>query len=809
MGNWKIVVPEAATNLALNPSFELDAIGASAAISWSKNVGTETFLVDSPARYGSKSLKIVTAATSSSGAFQTVTSQTSASTQYTVTMYAIGTGGVRVAIFDSVGGLQQSATYTLNTSSWTRMTITATFGTGAARLIYCLQPAATVSTFWIDGVQLEQADHATTYIDGDQPGCTWSGLRHGSTSSRPANYRLGGREYDIETQYGLRVRNFFGAGAPDHEVMTQDLALQPGSVYLRDRINARNLTLILDNNSTSLTGLHSRRKAFWNVIKPDALGGGQPFLLGYSGAASGKTVYSAVRYAGGWGLDGGLVSPGRAVEADASVALRLLAVDPFWYADDAESAVLDFQDSIASNNYALARIGGAWQNLGTGFSGPAWITAVDKERGRVYYGGNFATANGVTVNGICYWNGTTFVGMGGTPGVTGGTYRVKSIAVAPNGDVWIGGDFTAVGGVTADGLARWNIATSTWTAFTNGTPGDTIEAIAIDKNGLVYIGGTFLNWDGDADQDNITSYNGTAFVQLSTGANSTVYALAIGLDGTTLYVGGDFTSPQTRLMTWNGSAFAAMGGGASSFVTSITVVENGDVYAGGAFVSTPTTTQIARWNGSSWSALGSGVNDVVRKILSLGNGVILVCGDFTTAGGSAISERLAYWNGSAWYQADADLPSTPVTNSASLLSGNIYISYNTTGTALIAGRTTVTVASTAPVYPIITITGTTTAASTSTLQWLENQTTGERLYFNLTINTGEIITIDLRPQSRKVTSNWRGQIFDQPLPTSDFSAWHLVTGANVIAAFMTSTITGATMTMNWVKIHSSIDGEAA
>jgi hypothetical protein len=40
---------------------------------------------------------------------------------------------------------------------------------------------------YIDGVQLEVQDLATQYTDGSQPGCTWSGTAHESSSERPAN----------------------------------------------------------------------------------------------------------------------------------------------------------------------------------------------------------------------------------------------------------------------------------------------------------------------------------------------------------------------------------------------------------------------------------------------------------------------------------------------------------------------------------------------------------------------------------------------------------------------------------------------
>jgi hypothetical protein len=40
---------------------------------------------------------------------------------------------------------------------------------------------------YIDGVQIEQSATATAYCDGSQPGCTWSGTEHASSSSRSAS----------------------------------------------------------------------------------------------------------------------------------------------------------------------------------------------------------------------------------------------------------------------------------------------------------------------------------------------------------------------------------------------------------------------------------------------------------------------------------------------------------------------------------------------------------------------------------------------------------------------------------------------
>ena len=114
-------------------------------------------------------------------------------------------------------------------------------------------------------------------------------------------------------------------------------------------------------------------------------------------------------------------------------------------------------------------------------------------------------------------------------------------------------------------------------------------------------------------------------------------------------------------------------------------------------------------------------------------------------------------------------------------------------------------ASSTSVFPVITFKATTTAASQSTLVWLENQSTGQRLYFNIAINTGETLTIDLRFGRKTVTSDWRGLIYNQPLTASDFASWALLPGSNTIAAFVTGTVTGAVLLVHSQPKHWSVD----
>lgn len=100
----------------------------------------------------------------------------------------------------------------------------------------------------------------------------------------------------------------------------------------------------------------------------------------------------------------------------------------------------------------------SWSALGSGLAGGAPSTSGHKlaigPDGRVYVGGNFATAGGVSSTGIAVWNGTAWASLGGvTFSGTPTIYAAEWI-----GDMlYLGGRFTKVGSVTLiDGIATWN-----------------------------------------------------------------------------------------------------------------------------------------------------------------------------------------------------------------------------------------------------------------------------------------------------------------------------------------------------------------
>lgn len=795
---WSIIVPEAGTNYCLNPSAETTG-------NYSAHNSATVTLDTTYARFGNYAYKIVPGGTSR-GLNATLSSLPNAAAY--VTFYAVGASlaalaGTITVSLDSGSNYNTASVIGGATGGWVRYGVSIAQAQANASTSCIIRNSAN-ETFYLDGIQVESASYYTTYIDGDQGTLyRWSGLRHGSTSTRDAQDRLGGRERDL-SDYGVYIEGHPGLGAPPVVNNLVGQSLQPGAAFQSTKILPRTVTLKTSLPGTSLANLHSVRKSLIDLVKSSRVRGNQPFVLGYSGALSTKKVYAAFRY------DGGLEFGERRGFLE-EPPLRCVAVDPFWYEDNRETQSLTLQASVSSSAYANRRTNGQWLALGSGMGAAVYRIAVDKQRGRVYFGGGFTTGNGVTLNRIGYWSGTTFVAM--DSGVNGNVY---AIAIAANGDVWIGGAFTTVGSgaATCKGLARWNVSSGTWTAFNPSATFTQINTIAIDSTGLVYIGGNFTNWDGIGNADYIAKYDGSAWSALGTGMDSNgVSVIAVEKDSA-VWVGGTFTAGNGVTLNgvgyWNGTTFVSVGGLTGTAVAYAFVFAPGGVYVLGNFASAGgiTAASAAFWNGTSFAPLGTGANSAVTSGVLSPEGLLYIGGTFTSAGGLALADRLAVWNGSTWFQADIDLPGTPQPYSIVFSGSDLFIGYDTTGTATAAGLTTITPTATAPVFPTFTLIGPSSASAV--LQWLENQSTGHRLYFNLTVYSGETITINLTPGSRSVVSDWRGVISSQPLSNSDWSSWHLLgsPATNTVAAFVTGTTTGAALVAHWTPRHLGSDGAA-
>ncbi|MCW5849363.1 MAG: VCBS repeat-containing protein, partial [Anaerolineae bacterium] len=129
-------------------------------------------------------------------------------------------------------------------------------------------------------------------------------------------------------------------------------------------------------------------------------------------------------------------------------------------------------------------------------NGGVLATAVDSQ-GRVYAGGDFTSHDSQTMNRIAVWNPTTQTWAPLGSGLNG---TVRALAVAANDDLYVGGDFTATAGgsMSLSHIARWSQSLGDWVALSAGL-NDTVNALTLDGNGDVVVGGEFTDEAGQND----------------------------------------------------------------------------------------------------------------------------------------------------------------------------------------------------------------------------------------------------------------------------------------------------------------------
>jgi len=267
------------------------------------------------------------------------------------------------------------------------------------------------------------------------------------------------------------------------------------------------------------------------------------------------------------------------------------------------------------------------------------FTSVEDES-QLYIGGDFTYIGPSTGSGVVV-NATGDV-QPGWPEIDGDVYVAVPVSLAdPDGGWYIGGRFSRVGSVSRNNIARINAdkSVNTWNPNADGA----VRAIALSGTD-VYVGGDFTNISGLARNHIALIDNGGAASGWDPNANDSVRTIAVG--GTNVYVGGDFTSigaaPIRNYIAHfdlanTGDEDVATGWDPNANGVVRALVVNGtDVYVGGDFTSigtgAPTRNYVALIDNSG-AALGwnPNANDIVRVLVVNGAGVY-VGGDFTSIG---------------------------------------------------------------------------------------------------------------------------------------------------------------------------------
>jgi hypothetical protein len=290
------------------------------------------------------------------------------------------------------------------------------------------------------------------------------------------------------------------------------------------------------------------------------------------------------------------------------------------------------------------------ENWDAGFAlpGPVSVLAGDGH-GNLYAGGEFTTIGEVRANNIARWDGSRWSALGG--GTNGG---VSALAFDEAGNLYVGGYFTTAGSVTVNNIARWD--GSTWSALGSGTNGG-VSALAVAGDGWLYVGGGFTT-AGEAGANGIALWNGYRWSSVGSALGYGGMVSALAVDGAgNLYAGGWFSKmggvSANFVAKWDGSAWSALGSGVAGHVFALVVDGAGNLYAGGGFPTAGgmSADNIAKWDGSTWSALESGLTGCnyacVSALVIDGLGNLYAGGQFTVAGGVSAA-HVAKWDGSTW-----------------------------------------------------------------------------------------------------------------------------------------------------------------
>lgn len=562
--DWKIVVPFSAddVNEAYNPSFETGTTGYTAG-------GTNTLAASTDYQWrGAYSLKCTIADSNVPWSYDHTFLNANTSYYIKVRLYvpvaynpvsvALELSGFAGATLTTVKYWNNPAVTSTQTDefdTWVELSAIANIAADTGGSIVISGSASKIgSVLYFDALSI--STNNGLYFDGDSPLAFWKGNRHASASQMDYRNRKHGSLLDLQTSNYIYLSEPSGADFAPHELNNRARAIgrgaEHGNTYLGQRPVIFPVTI--DGRNSQAT-YHSNKKVLENAVKFNRSPNDQSFTMQYTGANANVPTYIDVRTAG---LD--IARYGYSGQGQ----LRLVAENPGYYEAGDHYAAMTRYTSL-SVEYVLG-----WLNDGTGFSN---------------------------------------MGVSGNP-----SSEVKTMAVAENGDLYLGGIFTGWDGVSDTArIVRYTRSSNTWTSLFSSGAGNTVQEIIILDDGDLVIVGNFTTIGGAA-HNYAVRWDGSTLNDFGSGFNGSVNAVAFDYSRGILYFGGNFTTANgvaaARVVqyTLSTGAFTAMGAGVNGEVMDIYVDPvTGDVYVGGDFTDSGRT-RAGRWGyaDQAWHSIGDG-----------------------------------------------------------------------------------------------------------------------------------------------------------------------------------------------------------
>lgn len=293
-------------------------------------------------------------------------------------------------------------------------------------------------------------------------------------------------------------------------------------------------------------------------------------------------------------------------------------------------------------------------DLNPGANNIVYALAVQPD-GKILVGGSFSMLAGVSRNFLGRLNPDGTLDASFTPELNG---AVMALAVQPGGEILVGGDFTTMGIYNRGHIGRLLPDGSVDTSFDPGASGanSIVYALVIQPDGKILVGGNFTTLHGTnrARLGRLES-NGdldATFDAAASGANGTVYTLALQPQDNAVLVGGNFTTLKGTNRAHIGRltsvgdldiTFNPGATGASGLVDTILLQSDGKILVGGDFTTLGGSARNRIGRLTSAGALdtgfdpGLGANDKVLTMALQANGKVLLGGMFTSLHGTSLA----------------------------------------------------------------------------------------------------------------------------------------------------------------------------
>ena len=292
------------------------------------------------------------------------------------------------------------------------------------------------------------------------------------------------------------------------------------------------------------------------------------------------------------------------------------------------------------NDLAAITAAGAATAWNPNLNGAVWHIIISSSK-VLYAAGSFTTVNGGSARGyIAAWDvstATTGAALAWNPNANGIVWWSAPVGTT----LYIGGQFTTVGGQTRNYIAAVDQGTGLATTWTPSASAQ-VYTLTTDASSVL-AGGPFTAVSaGRSNVVAVQSSNG-AILPFNPGVTGTVDSLL--LSGTTLYVGGALTAVGATAIT-DLAAIDTTSGALTGFAPALNgavdalALSGTTLYAGGAFTtaSGSTRNRAAAWSTSSGAlaAWNPNCNNTVDA-LAIDGADVLLGGAFTTLGGATVT----------------------------------------------------------------------------------------------------------------------------------------------------------------------------